>query len=107
MSGHVLSTTVGPYRIRLAEDRRPCKDILAGWLQYLAPLRRSNTHVALERALERRFGLIPHCLGHGAGRKRRFLQFVGGERHPDVGQEIAGRSSQLLLELPRERGPRH
>src|SRR6267154_6221879 len=100
-------TSIGFYRIRVAEDRQPCNDILAGRLLHLAPLRRSDAHVALEGTLERRFGLIPDRLRHGTGRKRRFLQLVRGERHPDVDQEIAGRSSELLLELPRERGPRH
>src|SRR6267142_7113978 len=100
-------TSIGFYRIRVAEDRQPCKDILAGRLLHLAPLRRSNAHVALERALERRFGLIADCLRHGAGRKRRFFQFVRGERHPNVGQEVTSRAPELLLELARKGRPRH
>jgi hypothetical protein len=58
---------IGLDRIRVAGDRRPCEDILAGRLLHLAPLRRRDAHVALERALERRFGLIADSLRHGAG----------------------------------------
>ena len=54
--------TVSPYRIRVAGNRQPCKDILAGRLLHLAPLRRSDAHVALERTLERRFRLITRRL---------------------------------------------
>src|SRR6267143_1554930 len=100
-------TSIGFYRIRVAEDRQPCKDILAGRLLHLAPLRRSDAQVALERTLERRFGLIPNRLRHSAGRQRRSLQFVRCKRHPDVGQEIARRSSEFFLELAGERGARH
>ena len=32
-------TSIAFYRIRVAEDRQPCKDILAGRLLHLAPLR--------------------------------------------------------------------
>ena len=71
-----------------------------------SPLRRSDPHVALERALECGFRLIPDSLRDGAG-GRRFFQFIRRERHPDVGQEIAGRAPELLLELARKRCPRH
>src|SRR5258708_29357000 len=94
-------TSIGFYRIRVAEDRQPCKDILAGRLLHLAPLRRSNAHVALERALERRFGLIPDRLRHAAGRKRRFLQFVPAQRHPATAQTLPVPPSSLLPHCPR------
>src|SRR5258708_17124675 len=69
-------TSIGFYRIRVAEDRQPYKDILDGRLLHLPPLRRRKAHVALDRAWRRRFGSIPQPLRHGAGQKRRHLQFV-------------------------------
>src|SRR5260370_16014684 len=57
--------------------------------------------------MEVRVGMFPGRLGHGAGGKGRSLQFVRCEHHPDVSQKIAGRSSELLLKLSGERGPRH
>src|SRR6266849_9944714 len=86
---------------------RPCEDVSAGLLLCLAPLCRSDSHVALEGALEGRFRLIAYRLSHRAGGKRRSLQFVRCKRHPDVGQEITRRSSELLLEWACEGCPRH
>src|SRR5260370_14364282 len=96
----------GLRRLRVGGSYRPCEDVPAGWLLHFAPLRRSDAHVTLEGALERRFGLVPDRLRHGAGGKGRSLQFVCRERHPNVSQKIAGRSSELLLKLAGRRGPR-
>ena len=63
--------------------------------------------MALECPLECRLGLISDRLRHRSGRERRFPQFVRCERHADVGQEIACRSSELLLELTGECRTRH
>src|SRR5258708_11148790 len=97
----------GLRRLSVGGNCRPSEDVPAGRLLHFAPLRRSDPHVTLEGALERRLGLVPHRLRHGAGGKGRSLQFVRCEHHPDVSQKIAGRSSELLLKLSGGRGPRH
>jgi Thiolase, N-terminal domain len=48
-------------------------------------------HVALERALECRLGLITHRTRHCTGGHGWFLQLIGRNSHADVGQEITGR----------------
>jgi hypothetical protein len=63
--------------------------------------------VALERALERGFGLISGRFRHRAGRERRSPQFVCSQRHPDVHQEVGRGATELLLELARKRCSRH
>src|SRR5260370_5841236 len=71
------------------------------------PLSRSYADEAFERGLERRFGLIADGIRHCTGGHGWFLQLIGRNRHADVSQEITGRSSELLLELARQRRARH
>ena len=98
---------IGPRPIGPAGSCQARENTLARQLLHPTPLGRRETHVALESSLESRFRLIPHRLRHGAGGKRRFSQFGRCERHPDIQQKIAGPANQLLLELTRERRPRH
>src|SRR5882757_11228487 len=70
--------------LRVGGSCRPCEDVPAGRLLRFAPLGRRDAHMVLEGALERRFGLVPDRLRHGAGGKLRSLQLVRCERHPDI-----------------------
>jgi hypothetical protein len=78
----------------------------AGYLLRFPPLGRSYAHMSLERALERRLGLIADRIGHCTRGHGRLLQFIGRKSHADVGQEITGRSSKLLLEVAGQRRAR-
>jgi len=83
------------------------KEIGAGCLLGFAPLGRSYAHVSLESALERRLGLVADRIRHRTDRHGWPLQFIGRKSHADVGQEITGRSSKLLLEVAGQRRARH
>ncbi len=72
-----------------------------------APLRWCRPRSVDEHAPERRHRLIPDRFGHDLDADRRLLQLVGGQAHPDIRQQIGGRTPQLVLKMTREGSPRH
>jgi hypothetical protein len=81
--------------------------ILAGHNHRVAPLCRGHAHASLEDALEGGLRLVSDRRCYCCGGYGRLLSFVSCLGHPDVRQEINGGPSQSLLEMARDRCPRH
>src|SRR5438105_9904167 len=72
-----------------------------------APLGGRDAHLVLKRALEGGLGLVAGKLSDSAGRHVQCLERVGGDRHADVSQQLAGRTAETLLKVTNEGGARH